>query len=450
MRWGRVVLGAFAAACAVVFVSPAAAADWLPHPKDATWTYQWTDSVYNTTPTGETVTVKDQTASNFTLAWTTDGNNNPDTAPTSIGQVVFQDTPRGLVNLDWSSNQPPANFPVLCATVSQCGNSLASTYYDVIWGTRQPTLVEPLLKGTAWTSTGGFQNDVTSTSTYLGTVAVTVPAFSTPVAAAKVQTQVTQAGALGDPYGSGVRTVWWVYGVGPVKVEFQHTGGAVTTSVLQSTNQTPAPPPPDADYFPLKQGEKLKYRWTNTKHLKTPSVTAFTVDQVSNGSARFTVKNTSGPIKIAGAYGFTLRTDGLTNLWASTQSATQLKFPPLGPSAAPAAQRRHFITPFDLMIYGLNPILPAYGTSGMTWKAVVPSRDYSIFGVTGSSTVVGTQKVTVPAGTFTALVEKSTLVQKGFPYGSGKRTSWFAPGKGLVKLVFDHADGSVSTVELLH
>jgi hypothetical protein len=135
------VLVALAAAFAVVFVSPAGAADWLPHPKDATWTYQWTDSVYNTVPTGETVTVKDQTAASFTLAWTTDGNNNAAGAPTSVGQVVFQETARGLVNLDWSSNQPPPNFPVLCATVTQCGNSLASTYYDVIWGTRQPTLV---------------------------------------------------------------------------------------------------------------------------------------------------------------------------------------------------------------------------------------------------------------------------------------------------------------------
>ena len=51
-----------------------------------------------------------------------------------------------------------------------------------------------------------------------------------------------------------MRTVWWVYGVGPVKVEFHHAGGAsapVTTSVLQSTNLTPLPPPTDIDYFPL-------------------------------------------------------------------------------------------------------------------------------------------------------------------------------------------------------
>jgi hypothetical protein len=237
-----------------------------------------------------------------------------------------------------------------------------------------------------------------------------------------------------------------------VKVEFQHAGGnaPLTTSVLQSTNQTPAPPPPDGNYFPLTAGMKLKYSWSNTKHLTKPSVTAFTVDQVSNGSARVSVKSASGPIKIAGAYGFTLRTDGLSSLWGATQSATKLKFPPLGPVAMPIAQRRHFVTPFDFLIYGFNPILPPYGVPSMSWSAIVPSRDYSIFGVTGSSTIVGIQKVTVPAGTFQALVVRSTLVQAGFAYGSGTRTSWFVAGKGLVKLVFQHGDRSVSTVELLH
>jgi hypothetical protein len=59
------------------------------------------------------------------------------------------------------------------------------------------------------------------------------------------------------------------------------------------------------------------------------------------------------------------------------------------------------------------------------------------------------QKVTVPAGTFDALVVTSTLRQRGFTFGSGTRTMWFVAGKGLVKLVFRHGDGSVSTVELL-
>ena len=65
------------------------------------------------------------------------------------------------------------------------------------------------------------------------------------------------------------------------------------------------------------------------------------------------------------------------------------------------------------------------------------------------STIVGVRKVTVPGGTFSALVVRSTLKQAGFPFGSGTRTSWFAPKRGLVKLEFRHDDGSVSLVELL-
>jgi hypothetical protein len=44
---------------------------------------------------------------------------------------------------------------------------------------------------------------------------------------------------------------------------------------------------------------------------------------------------------------------------------------------------------------------------------------------------------------------QSTLSQKGFRFGTGRREAWFAAGKGLIKLVFSHRDGSVSTVERL-
>ena len=53
----------------------------------------------------------------------------------------------------------------------------------------------------------------------------------------------------------------------------------------------------------------------------------------------------------------------------------------------------------------------------------------------------------VPAGRFKARVVRSTLRQNGHRLGSGTRTSYFAPGVGLVKLTFRHADGSTSTVE---
>src|SRR6266536_1467873 len=213
------------------------------------WTYQWTDSVYATTPTTEKVTVKENKGLAFTLAWTTEGLDppNPDDALKSVGSMTFQDTNAGPLNTDWSSNPPPASFPILCAVASQCANTLTSTLYNLIWGSRTPVLAEPILSGLAWSTTGGAGNDVSSSSTYLGTEQISVPAFPEPVTAAKIQSTITQAGALGDPYGSGVRTVWWVYGTGPVEIQFQHSGGigaAATTAILQSTNQMPIVPAP--------------------------------------------------------------------------------------------------------------------------------------------------------------------------------------------------------------
>jgi hypothetical protein len=449
---GRAVLVAFLVA--VFAAVPATAqASWLPHPADATWTYEWSDSVYNTTPTKEKVTVKESKGASFVLAWTTDGLDNPADAPDSTGTVSFQETNAGLLNTDWSSNAPPQAFPILCSSPVRCGNSLASTYYNVIWGGRVPVLAEPLLKDAAWTSAGGAGNDVASTSSYLGTEDITVPAFDHPVTAAIVRSDITQAGALGDPYGSGVRTIWWVYGVGPAKVLFEHAGGAgaaVTTAVLQSTNQTPKAPPPDVNYFPLKKGLKARYSWTNSKYLKQkPSVQDFTVDQVVNSSARVSVKSVSGPIKVAGAYGFTLRTDGVTNIWGTTQAASLAKFPELGPKSLPKTKRRHFFTPFDLMDYGFNPLFPAYPQQSNSWDGPASGRDFQVYGVTGHAEILGVQTVKVPAGTFQALAVRTKLNQAGYKFGSGTRTSWFAPNKGLVKLVFQHADRSTSTVVLV-
>lgn len=436
----------------LAFAAPAAAESWLPHPADATWTYEWTDSVYSPTPTKEKVTVKSQRGTSFTLAWTTEDQGNPEDAVVSVGNVSFIETAAGLVTSDWQSNPPPAHFPVLCARATNCSNSLASAYYNVIWGSRSPTLTAPLTVGASWESTGGGGNDVAGASDYVGSERVSVPAFEQPVRAAKVRTEITQAGALGDPYGSGVRTVWWVWGVGPVKIVFEHAGGAnapVTTVLLRSTSLAPKPPPADANYFPLRKGLTTKYRWTNSRHLKTPSVQQFTVEEVANASARFAVKSLSGPIKVAGAYGFTSRLDGITNIWGSTQMASLVRLPGLGPRALPASKRRRFATPFDLMTFGFNPVIPAYPASGAKWVARSSGRDFAVYGVTGTATVRGVRTVKVPGGTFRALEVRTVMRQAGFPFGSGTRTSWFAPGKGLVKLVFRHGDGSTSTVQLI-
>jgi hypothetical protein len=441
---------AVVAVLAALAFAPAASADWLPHPKDATWTYQWTDSVYAPVATKELVTVREQSGAAFTLGWTTLEQGNGTGSVTTVGTVSFQETSAGLLNTDWSSTPPPPQFPILCAVLQNCNNSLSSTYYNLIWGSRAPVLAAPLLKGTSWTSTGGVQGDVASSNDYVGTERIVVPAFPQGIRAAKVRSEVTQAGALGDPYGTGVRTVWWVYGVGPVKIVFEHAGGnaPVLTSVLLSTNQTAKPLPPDGRYFPLIKGRTVRYSWTNSKHMKKPSVQEVTTDEVANNAARFSVKHISGPIRLAAVYGFTVKADGVTNLYATTRSVRLVDFPPLGPRALAVDKRRRFTTPLDLMIYGFNPILPAYATPGSAWRSKVPSRDFSVFGVTGTTRILGLRDVKVGKRTYKALAVQSKLTQRGFPFGSGTRTSYFAADRGLVKLVFRHGDGSVSTVQL--
>src|SRR3954454_20171514 len=200
----------------------------------------------------------------------------------------------------------------------------------------------------------------------------------------------------------------------------------------------------------MKVGMHGTDRWTNNRYFKEkPEVEKFNVDQASNGTAVLKVSSVSGPMKVAGAYQFTTRLDGVTSVASATKAASLAKLPPLGPKSLSASKRRHFFTPFDLMTFGFNPLLPAYATPGTTWASDPNSRDFAVYGVTGSSRIVGVQKVKVPAGTFDAVVVTSSLSQPGFPFGSGTRTMWFAPDKGLVKLVFRHGDKSVSTVQLL-
>jgi hypothetical protein len=444
----------------LVAAAPAAADDWLPHPVAAQWQYVWADTTYNPTGTIENVVVQKQVGTTFTLAWADPQDQPPTPDQTSlncnsmltsngiqtpdVGVVTFRDSNTGLDNIDWNSCPPPFYAPILCASASNCANSLSGVFYNVIWGNRVPVLSEPLLKGVSWTATGGAQNDVSSSSTYLGTQTVKVPAFPKGVVAAVVQTNIVQAGALGDPYGSGIRTTWWVRGVGPVRVVFQHQGayGAPVTNVtLLSTNLTPQPVQPDADYFPLRQGLTHKYSITNSRHMTQAEVESVTVAAAANRTARLTVKSISGPMKVAGSYIFTDRLDGITNLFGSASAATLVKWPKLG-------HGRHFLSPIDLMVFGFGPLLPAYAQTGATWKSGSPT-DFSTFGVTGTTRILGLQRVTVPAGRFMALEVQSTLSQKGYSFGSGTRTMWFAPGVGLVKLLFRHGDHSNTVVQLV-
>ena len=455
MRWPFPFLAAVAASLAL---APVAAAQdtlsdpvdqWLPSVESANWTYEWSNSGYSPVPTKELYTVKQREQTAFRLAWTTEGIGNPDGAARSQGEVDYRRTDAGLVNLNWASTPPPAEYPILCASVANCANSLSGTHYLVIWGNRSPVLAEPLVRGARWNSVGGANSEVSSASRYLGREKVAVRAFPQGVTAAVVESDITQAGAIGDPFGSGVRTVWWVRGVGPVKVLFRHGDGSSTRAELLSTNLVPRAAPIDRSLLPLNRGDVMRLRWRNSRHMRQWSTQRFAVSEVVNNTARVDVKDLSGPIRVRGAYVFSSRLSGITNVSGFTRAATRANLPQLGPRALPRDRRRRFFTPFDLMVFGFNPVVPGYVQQGQTWVSDRGSRDYKTFGVSGRSVVVGNRRIRTPIGRLRTTVVESRLRQKGYPFGSGRRTMYFAPDRGLVKLVFRHRDGSVSTVERL-
>jgi hypothetical protein len=454
----RRTLSFFAVAAASLALAPAALAQdsltdpvdqWLPSLESATWTYEWSNSGYSPVATKEQYTVKQREQTAFRLAWTTEGLGNPAGAARSQGEIDYRRTDAGLVNLNWASTPPPPEYPILCAGVANCANSLAGMHYLVIWGNRSPVLAEPLVRGARWSSVGGANSEVSSASRYLGREKVVVHAFPDGVTAAVVESDVTQAGAIGDPFGSGVRTVWWVRGVGPVKVLFRHGDGSSTRAELLSTNLVPRTAPSDHSLLPLNRGDSMRLRWRNSRHMRRWSTQRLTVAEVVNNTARVDVRDLSGPIRVRGAYVFSSRLSGVTNVSGFTRAATRADLPELGPRSLPRDRRRRFFTPFDLMVYGFNPVVPAYARHGQTWIGQPGGRDYKIFGVRGRSVVVGTHRVRTPLGRLRTVVVESRLRQKGYPFGSGQRTMYFAPDRGLVKLVFRHRDGSVSTVERL-
>jgi hypothetical protein len=103
------------------------------------------------------------------------------------------------------------------------------------------------------------------------------------------------------------------------------------------------------------------------------------MDQAANGTAIAKFSSASGPMKVAGAYQFTTRLDGVTSVASATKAASLVKLPPLGPSALAADKRRHFFTPFDLMTFGFGC---AAGVPDARHDVVVraQNRDFAVTG----------------------------------------------------------------------
>ena len=89
--------------------------------------------------------------------------------------MSFQETNSGLANTDWTSTPPPTSFPILCPSLVQCGNSLASATIEATSAAGAVVTFAPTVTDAVGPVTVAYS--IPSGSTFaIGTTAVTVTA----------------------------------------------------------------------------------------------------------------------------------------------------------------------------------------------------------------------------------------------------------------------------------
>ena len=181
-------------------------------------------------------------------------------------------------------------------------------------------------------------------------------------------------------------------------------------------------------YFPLQVGNQWVYSWTNTLYALSP-ITETVVVSERIGS-QYTLyayhKQAEGQFKISKTWGYR---------WVSyNTSGWNISFP---------------LNLYLLLHYLYVPekLFANSFRAGDAWESVgwYGGEKYD-----GTTTVITTEAmVTVNGHTFDNCVKIHTIITGSHPFGAGTRDAWFAPDIGLVKLIYNHNDGSITVAELI-
>lgn len=193
-------------------------------------------------------------------------------------------------------------------------------------------------------------------------------------------------------------------------------------------------------YFNISLGTKLIYVWNNTLHhpeqiVDNNTLTEMYFEPWGDTYYFFDFDNSLG---VFGHYGLAITKDTIERRdWhLSSSGATNIT------SMYPALF--HYMTIPDLVI--LKNSVPG-DTSSYTFEFswYNSSGTYSIL-INATYTFVNFENITTPAGTFYC-AKIITYLDSADTFISGTRTMWIGE-PGLVKLVYNHSDGSTTRVEL--
>lgn len=181
-------------------------------------------------------------------------------------------------------------------------------------------------------------------------------------------------------------------------------------------------------YFPLRVGNQWVYSWTNNIYARIPIIENLVITEET--SSLYTIRAQHSGAE--GEFRITTTSGYQWHWWHGSQGVNPFPIP-------------MYLIPYYLRVPA--NLFPASFQVGDSWTGT-DSYGGTIY--TGTTTVV-TDTATVLAGghIYTNCLYIHTVITGPHSFGAGTRDAWFAPDVGLVKLVYNHNDGSATRAELL-
>lgn len=182
------------------------------------------------------------------------------------------------------------------------------------------------------------------------------------------------------------------------------------------------------NYFPMDLNRTWRYRWWNDTYEPNDLLENITVVSQTDQESMFYIVSTHYWSHWAK---FKYRMDGDGVYFNGGQGLGGSQFP------------EHFSYAFHFLEAGSNTLLKYPIIVGEQWTS---TGGWDGVTTTGTTTVIGYDLITVPAGTFYALHTQTQVTTDGHATRSGTKDMWFVNNVGMVKLVFAHDDGTITTV----
>jgi len=185
------------------------------------------------------------------------------------------------------------------------------------------------------------------------------------------------------------------------------------------------------NYFPGDLGLSWKYRWWNDVYEPDVIIEYISVSEVNGTISHYNVDYSSHPDFHHAVFSYSIETDRIWPWGYRTLGGSNFHPTP------------HYVA-FHFMHHGSRPLLRYPVSVGDTWTGETVMDGKFLW---GDTEVTGFESVTLSTGLVTALRTTTVISYTGNNIISGTKDMWFVNNTGLVKLVYEHADGSTTYVE---